>query len=498
MSYSYTTAIGDGVTKDFSFSFAGQDTGYLRPSDVKTFIGGLAVSSTVNPSTPNVVSFSVAPPVGAEILIRRVMPRNVPYSDFSRGNPFSQDALNNTNLQMLYLIQEIYDGYLPAGFYFRVDIDMRGKKLINLGDGSADGDAVNMKQLNVEVARNDNQDRRLISLEDNIVAGQQATFFAQLYVATGGETTINTTSGLFCAAMYIQGLFQHKISGAYSQVGGKITLAEPLKAGWEVYLILGTELPPDSIYATIESVTALQAVVNAINNNYATKGANSNITSLSGLTTPLSISQGGSGNTTGRAATATKLDVPRGLQVSLSNPNAVNFDGSSDVNNIGVNGTLALSNGGLGASYATLADVLAAMGGVPVNGVTVAPSAGRVGEVLEVTSPSDVVITPSTFTTLASLVLTPGVWEVSGNIIITGSATSITAYNIGIAQVQGAGAGFPRAVAYGGAAISQVGQALPVQRIVATANTTVYAIAWAAFTTGTAGCRAFIHAHRVR
>lgn len=41
-------------------------------------------------------------------------------------------------------------------------------------------------------------------------------------------------------------------------------------------------------------------LLNCSNNNLAKNGANSDITSLSGLTTPLSVSQGGTGNTTGR------------------------------------------------------------------------------------------------------------------------------------------------------------------------------------------------------
>jgi hypothetical protein len=362
--YTYDVNVGDGVQKDFSFSFAGQDVGYLATSNIAVFVAGTAVSNyTILPSSPNVVNFNVAPPIGAEVLIRRIMPKNVPFSDFSRGNPFSQDTLNKTNLQMLYLIQEIYDGYLPEGFFFRVDIDMRGHKIINLADGVDDGDSVNMRQFKKEVARNDAQDGRLTSLEDNITAGEMANFFAQLYVATGGETTINTTNGLFCAALYIQGLYQHKIAGAYSQNGAVITFAEPLEAGWEVYLILGTELPSDSIYATIESVNQLTAVVSTLNSNfnllktqvdsiasnYAKKGANVDITSLGGLTTPLSISQGGTGNTTNNAASADKLTTARGISVNLAASSVVVFDGTQTITIGTTTNALPVTKGGTGA-----------------------------------------------------------------------------------------------------------------------------------------------------
>lgn len=81
----------------------------------------------------------------------------------------------------------------------------------------------------------------------------------------------------------------------------------------------------------------------------ASAGSNTDITSISGLTTPLSLSQGGNGNSVGRAATATKLDVPRAIRTSLSSTSAVNFDGSADINP-GVTGVLPIANGGRGQS----------------------------------------------------------------------------------------------------------------------------------------------------
>lgn len=60
---------------------------------------------------------------------------------------------------------------------------------------------------------------------------------------------------------------------------------------------------------------------------------------------------GSSGSTTGNAATATKLKDGRALKVSLaSNDNSTAFDGSADVTNIGVSGTLKIVNGGTGAT----------------------------------------------------------------------------------------------------------------------------------------------------
>src|SRR5882672_5153759 len=64
------------------------------------------------------------------------------------------------------------------------------------------------------------------------------------------------------------------------------------------------------------------SIKNDVNTNAAHNGANNDITSLAGLTTPLSIGQGGTGQTTAAAAQAA-LMVPPGFSyifgLTLSN-----------------------------------------------------------------------------------------------------------------------------------------------------------------------------------
>ena len=55
-----------------------------------------------------------------------------------------------------------------------------------------------------------------------------------------------------------------------------------------------------------------------------------------------------SGNVSQNAATATALESARGLQVDLTETDASNFDGTGNVTDIGVSGTLAVTNGGTG------------------------------------------------------------------------------------------------------------------------------------------------------
>ena len=228
----------------------------------------------------------------------------------------------------------------------------------------------------------------------------------------------------------------------------------------------------------------------------ASSGANNDITSITGLTTALAVNQGGLGNTAGRAATATKLDVPRGLRVNLASTSAVNFDGSADATP-GVTGTLPLTNGGLGATTAPAAR--ASIGAKADTGVTDASSAsaGQVGETMTVTG-SSVTLTAATTTTLCSLALTAGDWEVDNIVSVTTSAgaTSITAGNSNSATAIAASPLRLQLLA----ALSSGGQNLsaPRRQFSLSATTTIYLNTAVGFSSGTASAVGFMFARRIR
>ena len=67
------------------------------------------------------------------------------------------------------------------------------------------------------------------------------------------------------------------------------------------------------------------------------------------LTLPLPTNNGGTGNTSGQAASATKLATGRTLKVDLASTSASTaFNGTANISDIGVSGTLAVGNGGTG------------------------------------------------------------------------------------------------------------------------------------------------------
>jgi hypothetical protein len=76
----------------------------------------------------------------------------------------------------------------------------------------------------------------------------------------------------------------------------------------------------------------------------AESGANTDITSLGGLTTVLTIAQGGTGNATGLAATATALATTRSISTTGDATWTVNFNGTANAT-----ATITLANSGVGA-----------------------------------------------------------------------------------------------------------------------------------------------------
>lgn len=143
MGLSFSTETGDGITTVFPFTLAGLDKGYFRDEDVYAYTRASqdedwVLDENVTIVSNNSLQFDTAPvtPTDGEpnILIRRQMPQEQPYSDFTRGNSFGKANMNNSFLQQLYLMQEVLDGFRATGFAYREDQDLDGNKIINSAD----------------------------------------------------------------------------------------------------------------------------------------------------------------------------------------------------------------------------------------------------------------------------------------------------------------------------------------------------------------------------
>lgn len=234
---------GDGSRTQFPLVSAGENIGYFRTSDIHTYVNEKEVGNAIQPQSPHIVSIVPAPAAGTDVLIRREMPVKAPYSDFARGNNFGHRQVNNSFLQQLYLTQEIIDGFLPDGFYFKQNINMGGFVIKNLGDGTESDHAINKGQLDAIDKKhtdwNTAQDNRLDTLENAVPTSSVSSIVPYRYLATGGESSVDTNFSFNFCSLYINGVYQ-VIGDAFNFINGVIHFAEPLEDGDLVAAQLGS------------------------------------------------------------------------------------------------------------------------------------------------------------------------------------------------------------------------------------------------------------------
>lgn len=223
----------------------------------------------------------------------------------------------------------------------------------------------------------------------------------------------------------------------------------------------------------------------------AASGSNYDITEITGLTTALSIAQGGTG---GKTANAARTNLGIGT-LGTQNASAVAITGGSIS---GIN-DIAIADGGTGASSATTAR--ANLGAKADAGVTDASSAssGQVGEVLTAITATPVNLTTAASSNAISLTLPPGDWEINGMVRFNPSAAAISQVSGSWNTTSNTFAGFPDNTQIQGLTNGSTCQApMPHRRYNLTANTTIYLVALASFASGTCTALGYIEARRVR
>lgn len=371
MAYSWQESVEPAGTQDIQC-----DIEYLDKSYIHVYLDGAETTAFTWTSSTNIRLNS---PLSAEtvVLLIRKTEREYLYIEFASGAPFIEGNVDTQNTQFLHLAQELVEGRAIDGFYG--DINMHRYRITHLGTPVDSEDATNKQYvdagdtaLSVRIdaeaatrkAADDALDVRTTNLEQTFISGEPTVsypWYAELSVDTD---TVTPGISFTKAIVYINGVCQ--IPGySFVVVDDQLLFAETLPAGTLVHARLGFDAELSETYATTaalgDEVSARTAADSAIIAAYqladgakANKGANSDITSLSGLTTPLSISQGGTGNATGLAASATKLQTARAMSVDLGSTSPAAFDGTADTSP-GVTGILPVSNGGTGADSASAA-----------------------------------------------------------------------------------------------------------------------------------------------
>lgn len=247
MSYSYTERKGDGTARTFNFSFAGEDKGYIKATDI------VVETSTTDDYKPvtnwvlsgtNQITFDAAPAAGLNIRIRRVVDKEKPYAKFDRNVTLDMVSLNNSFIQMLQVIQEIMDGFIQEGFFYKNNLNMGGHRIINLAPGIDGTDAINKDQYDVVVNDNIRQDQEIDSIKEGLVSGVAHRTIPWYFRAKGGETKIIPPFQFDGCIIFIDGVAQFEQAGAYTLADSTITLAEPLERGQDVLVLLGSRLAP--------------------------------------------------------------------------------------------------------------------------------------------------------------------------------------------------------------------------------------------------------------
>lgn len=89
-------------------------------------------------------------PNGVEVVVRRDTQNDAMLNTYDGGAPFSRATLDENFKQLLFLAQEFSEGLGLDGL--QDNLNMNGYRIINLGNGIVNGDAVNKGQVDTLVA----------------------------------------------------------------------------------------------------------------------------------------------------------------------------------------------------------------------------------------------------------------------------------------------------------------------------------------------------------
>lgn len=247
MALTYTVEQGAGVDKTYDIHWESK-LGFLDRSHVFVYIGDNYTLNQIPFVWVNDNQIRCSAPVGT-FTIRRIVPRNKAWNNYTDGAILREKNLDDSYAQSLMIQEEITDGYLTTNsdIYFVANIDLQGKRIINVADAIDPQDPITKGVQDATDAAQDlwntQQDNRVTALEQNIPV-DGARYVANFsYTAAGGETTITTGYTFSYAVLAINGAMQ-TIGKAFSASGSSFTFAEPLEEGDEVAAVLTVPFVP--------------------------------------------------------------------------------------------------------------------------------------------------------------------------------------------------------------------------------------------------------------
>ncbi len=137
MADSYVLYTASGSTDTYNITF-----GYLAPENVEVLLDGVSTPFTF-PSLSQIQITSGNPSLGAIVNIKRITPRDAREIVWQNAANLTADDLNTADLQVLYIMQEAFDGgddtlKIGAEGVF----DAESKRIQNIAEPIDDADAV--------------------------------------------------------------------------------------------------------------------------------------------------------------------------------------------------------------------------------------------------------------------------------------------------------------------------------------------------------------------
>ena len=139
--------VGDDSTTVYDVSFT---LGYMRKEFVYVYLDTQQYTTQLGYTWLNSTQIELDEPLpaGTKFHIRRVVVRDQPVNDYESGAILRENNLDDSFLQHLMIQEEIADGYLvlTGDYKIQSQIDMRGNKIVNVGNAVGETDALPLGQ----------------------------------------------------------------------------------------------------------------------------------------------------------------------------------------------------------------------------------------------------------------------------------------------------------------------------------------------------------------
>lgn len=280
MAFSWQEEVVPAGTTDLSVNIE-----YLDKSYINVYLDQVLTTDYYWVSD-SLLRLNTAVTASTAVTIVRRTSKEFLYIKFADGAAFIKENLDTQNTQFLHLAQEMVEGRSIDGFYG--DLSMNGYRITNLGVPVNSNDAV-PKWVT------DALDARTVALETSFIGDNRVVEWYT--TVTEGTDTVNPPFQFRSARLFIDGIAQPH-NYAFVVVDNTIMLAEEVPAGTVVHVFLGNPEALPSEYVTSDEYAEAVAGIEAELSQKAAAGNNADITALTGLSTAITVAQGGTGATT--------------------------------------------------------------------------------------------------------------------------------------------------------------------------------------------------------